>query len=385
VPYAELKPHIPQRALVFDDLRVLFVPVPKASCTAILWMLAELSGLDEDRFAQSLGREVTPELTIHDMSRWPDEHKLGVREPGDLEEPLTGEGWLRFTVVRNPFRRLWSAWQSKVLLAEPQFIDKFSDQPWYPHSVDSAEGVLDSFRAFLDALGSDPELGRADVHWAPQVGLIGHPEFALDHVGRVEQLDDTLDRLRRHVEASGRTMPQMRRANVTPLPYADELFTKADVEVLEETYADDLETFGYDLPPGAALDAPCSEAWLDAVRRALPVVGELRGRNTRIHDLERHQATTRAELRETIAQQRSRAERIQARLEARTAEFTLLRKDRNALRQLRREELRERQRLQRQLESARGQLESMRASLSWRVTGPLRWIRKLLPVRSRGR
>ena len=45
---------------------------------------------------------------------------------------LTEEGWLRFSVVRDPAPRLWSAWQSKLLLREPRFLDGFRREALVP-------------------------------------------------------------------------------------------------------------------------------------------------------------------------------------------------------------------------------------------------------------
>jgi hypothetical protein len=193
--------HVIKRGVVFERLRVLYVPVPKAGCTAMLWALAQASFLREGDFVGSVGGEVTRALTIHDMSRWPEAFRYGSRTPEDRQALLDADGWFRFTVVRNPFRRLWSAWQSKILQAEPQFIRKFSSQTWFPETVDGSAGeILKAFRDFLAAIHENPELLRSDVHWAPQVDLIEYDQIPYDHVGRVEAMDQTVDHLRRHLQ-----------------------------------------------------------------------------------------------------------------------------------------------------------------------------------------
>ena len=37
--------HVAQRTVVLPQHRVLFLPMPKAGCTSVLWLLAELAGL----------------------------------------------------------------------------------------------------------------------------------------------------------------------------------------------------------------------------------------------------------------------------------------------------------------------------------------------------
>jgi len=65
VPFSR---HVDQRTVVLPELRVLFLPVPKAGCTTLLWLLADLAGLPLERFAKSTLPEVSPALTVHDMS-----------------------------------------------------------------------------------------------------------------------------------------------------------------------------------------------------------------------------------------------------------------------------------------------------------------------------
>ena len=340
--------HVLQRGIVFDNLRILYVPVPKAGCTALLWSLAGLAGLEESTFAHSAGREVSRALTIHDLSRWPESFRFGERSPEDRERLLAADDWLCLTVARHPFRRLWSAWQSKVLLAEPQFIEKYSSQPWFPGPVRSAPDVLKSFREFLDALEHDPDLVHSDVHWAPQIDVIEHPQVSYDHLGRVEKLDETLDRIREHLRDNEKAvLPDLPRTNVSTLPYADELFTESDIRFLAEIYADDMRVFGYPPPNGEALRDTVPGSWMEAVDATVSALKELRHRNERVGDLHHLLNAKQKDLR-AMTRRKQREEK------------------------LRREEHGRNQRLQERLRKAMVQLQHMRNSRTWRYTAPLR-------------
>ena len=113
--------------------------------------------------------EVSTALTVHDMSRWPPEHRLRRTSRAERDALLREDGWLRFTLVRDPATRLWSAWQSKLLLREPRFVDAFGEAPWFPRIPSAAGDLVEDFRRFVAAVGR----GEAtDVHWAVQRDLI---------------------------------------------------------------------------------------------------------------------------------------------------------------------------------------------------------------------
>jgi Sulfotransferase family len=372
---SSLAPHILNRAIVFEDLKVFYVPVPKASCTAILWALAKLSGLDEDTFLGSFGREVSRSLTIHDMNAWPDNFRFGKLSVERQQEVMAEDGWLRFTAVRHPFRRLWSAWQSKILLGEPQFTEKFSDEPWYPDTVRSSGDVFKMFREFVQQLAETPELVRADVHWAPQVELIDHKKVSYDHIGRVEKLGESIDLLRDHVRnINGVELPELGRENVTPIPYIDQLFEESDVEILGKAYADDLREFDYDPPKKEALTGPVPSEWMAAVDVVAPALSELRLRNERVGDLQVLFRDKRVELNSRISFMRDKVQNQKARIQDQAQRNAQARQRNEQLARLRKEQQERNERLVNRVRTAENNLEKMRNSLSWRVTKPLRTV-----------
>ena len=140
---------------------MLFLPVPKAGCTSVLWLLAEMAGLDAEQFARSPLPEVSPALTVHDMNVWGAGRRLGDFEGAERDRVLTEDGWLRFSLVRHPGTRLWSAWQSKLLLREPRFVEELGDAPWFPRVPDDPAHVVEDFRRFVAALPGGRRRGRA--------------------------------------------------------------------------------------------------------------------------------------------------------------------------------------------------------------------------------
>jgi len=254
--------HVLQRTVVLPELRIVFLPIPKAGSTSVLWLLAELAGLPAERFERSATPEVSPALTVHDMALWEPEHRLAEHSEDERERILLEDGWLRFCVVRHPAPRLWSAWQSKLLLREPAFAGAFAGAPWYPRVPERAADLIEDFRRFVAAL---PGGTADDVHWAVQHDLAS--QLPLTHVGRVEQLPDTLALLRAHVP--DRPWPgRLRQENRTAVPMPADAFDEASAAVLAEHFAADFRAYGY----GAPAPAQAADRWEERVEPLIPLL-----------------------------------------------------------------------------------------------------------------
>ncbi len=84
----------------------------------------------------------------------------------------------RFTFVRDPYARVLSAYQDKIMGRSPQFTRHF---PQY------AGGQTPSFAEFCRALQDG--LLYKDAHWAPQTSLLLLPPDRFDLIGRVETFE----------------------------------------------------------------------------------------------------------------------------------------------------------------------------------------------------
>ena len=278
--------HVELRTIVLPEFRVVFLPIPKAGCTSVLWLLADLLEIPRELFAFSTLPEVSPSLTVHDMSLWGAGRRLADFGGEERERVLGEAGWLRFTVVRHPAKRLWSAWQSKLLLREPRFVQQFGDEAWFPKPPEDPSDIIDDFQRFVAAL---PETGLLDVHWAVQDEL--SRQLPLDHIGRVEELDQTLARLAEHL---GRDLPiQQQRENRTALPLPAAAFDDGTQATIEEVYRVDFERFGYN-PSSAPAEGLGDEEWRSAASPLMQLLRDTIDRNARIgqlHDVARRVQT----------------------------------------------------------------------------------------------
>jgi Sulfotransferase family len=297
-------------AVVFDDLRLAYVPVPKAASTTILGALFEVAGLRSEDRLRSRKLEVTRALTVHDRLQWGAGHQLAGRGAIELESILRSDEWFRFTVVREPVRRIWSAWVTKVLVRNPLFVLMYGGEDLFPAPPSTARDVIESFRRFVAALPHRPEW--SDPHWSPQADLLGLPEIAYSHVGRVEQLDRTVAEVSSYMRRRGSTLPTLRVENRSFLPFSYGLFDPMAHEASVRWTARDCEAFGYEsLPyPNGEPDS----RWYGAVEANIPALRTLIEHNERFLDLWRLLTATESE------QSRARAP---ARHRARTARATV--------------------------------------------------------------
>ena len=298
-PFAD---HVQRRTIVLADERLLFLPMPKTGGTSILWLLAEIGGIPPERFAQSALPEVSPALTVHDMSLWGRGHRLADYEGAERDRVLGEEGWLRFTIVRHPAPRLWSAWQSKLLLREPRFVTTFGEEPWFPRPPEEPADLVEDFRRFVAALPGGPE----DAHWAVQRQL--EAQLPLTHVGRLERLNETLAVLRAHLSREVQLPAVAENRTVVPLPPG--AYDDASRAVLHDYYRDDFEHYGYE-PVEAAEDDDAFARWEAAVAPLLPVLRDAIDKNARIgqlHRIARHAQVVERQLESTIARKTGRAQ-----------------------------------------------------------------------------
>ena len=274
--------HVVQAAVVFDDFRLVYVPVPKAGSTAILWALAGLAGLSSEDFARSRKLEVTRSLAVHDMSIWGSSHQLAGRTSTEIEWILGSDEWFRISVVREPVRRLWSAWVSKVLMRDPRFVTAFGAEEWFPQQPASSTDVIESFRRFVHILPRRPADWH-DPHWLSQADLIGTADLEYAHLGRAERLHETVAILRDYVASRGHGLSPVERRNPSLLPFVPGLLDPSALDACNLWVARDREAFGYGLA-SAAEDGPDGR-WHAVVEANLPAIQAIAERNERIADL----------------------------------------------------------------------------------------------------
>lgn len=295
----QLPPH-KTACYVMPRWRAVYVSVNKAACTALKWLVADVQEESRERFHRSLSREVSRTMTIHRRSLWQNTPMAKWMTDEELAAISPEDGWFIFGVVRHPTARLFSAWQSKLLLREPWWwVDEFGEESWFPRVPANGDEVVEDFTRFVRAIEQNPEQRVfRNRHFAPQHGLLAVDRMPYTRVYRTTEIPQLLQDFERHLRAEGWEGEPLTlaRANETPLKPIRPLFTPEVLEASAELYRKDFEIFGYDDPLPGGIDP------VDTYDPAsIAEVGRLVERSERIHDLAIHGQELKNQMRELKA------------------------------------------------------------------------------------
>ena len=143
----QLPPH-PTSTYVMRRWQAMYVSVNKAACTSLKWLVADLQNERPEKFAKSMSRELTRTMTVHRRNLWK-KTPMAKQLSDEKLATINPEDWFIFAVVRHPTARLFSAWQSKLLLREPRFVEAFGDAEWFPRVPHDPAELVEDFRRFM--------------------------------------------------------------------------------------------------------------------------------------------------------------------------------------------------------------------------------------------
>ncbi|UQS13055.1 sulfotransferase family 2 domain-containing protein [Pseudomonas sp. HS6] len=267
---------------VSDERKLLYIATPKVACTSLKWWFAELEGVAEAVKQLKISSETDPELVIHDtlLAVAP---QLLVRSPEQLEH-VRREGYFSFALVRNPYKRIFSAWQSKILLREPLQVEPYEGQAFVDLPVETLSDVTASFECFLEFLFANERNDFKDAHWTPQYDLLQPDAFSYSAVSKIEDTAALNAALRSHLGEPYISPFSKARANESLIPYLPEFISPRSKSLIDELYAKDFEF--YDYPTSIP---PAKEAFSqEQLTVALKGIELLRGRHQRIGEMRRY-------------------------------------------------------------------------------------------------
>lgn len=236
----------PGNSFVLPKHKVVYMSVTKAACTSMRWMVATLSGEDFERFYRTPVAHQTRMMTVHNRGKWKFTPQLKDLSPAELADISRDRGWFIFAVVRDPWSRLWSAWQSKFLVRHTPYVQEYRHEPWFPRVPDTANDVVEDFRRFVieRPWETHATLSR-DVHFRPQTYSVRPAGVNYTRIYGVTQISELKRDLAEHLDGLGLEADLYTpRANETPLSLTAEVLDNGIRETIEDAYRSDFAEFG---------------------------------------------------------------------------------------------------------------------------------------------
>ncbi|MFT4047460.1 MAG: sulfotransferase family 2 domain-containing protein [Solimonas sp.] len=165
-----------------------------------------------------------------------------VRDLQRMFSPQDFSRYLKFTVVRNPWDRVVSAWHYLRSQDCPP-----GDQQWAAQHLSPYADFGDFVRNGLWR----PEI-RAKHHFRPQVSYLrlpGQNELLVDHICRVETLQQDLDKV---LVALGLPKAPLNRDNASIHHDYRAYYDEQTRAIVAEHYREDIAAFGYGFEPREA-------------------------------------------------------------------------------------------------------------------------------------
>ena len=220
--------------------KILYFETPKAACTTIKSLLRDLCGAPPMEYPVGAHRESRRDMFIHIRSNVPVPSLLDLDEQTQ-RHVLTAPDFLRFSIVRNPYTRLVSAWRNKIMLCEPGYEHIYRKLMGDMPSLHSKK-IL-AFEQFLRFIENEPDLRSCNAHWRRQVDLLLYPAIPYTHIGKLEQLPMTMDLIGKHLGAAKPLRAGRSNSTVGGGRDPIDAATAARIYAL---YAEDFEAFDYD-------------------------------------------------------------------------------------------------------------------------------------------
>ena len=204
--------------------------------------------------------------------------------------------YFRFAVVRNPYKRIFSAWQSKLLLREPLQIRTYHKCDFLQIPIENGGDISRAFESFLEHVASREMPNYWDVHWTPQASLLRPDLISYTKLVQIENVQELRSAL---TERIGPEIPDpfaTRSMNESLIPYLPEFISERAAELIRLLYAQDFNIFKYDIHKPEAKEKFTTEQ----LKIALKAIGLIRGRHQRLTEIRTERDDQIANLNQTL-------------------------------------------------------------------------------------
>ena len=220
--------------------RILYTETPKPACTTIKHILRDLSQAPPLKYEIGPLHESRRDMFIHVRANVPLPSLVDLNNDTQ-EQVLRDSAFFRFCIVRNPYSRVISAWRNKVIQCEPGYELLYERLTGTPPPLEGKP--TPSFSTFLRFLQTEQDLDACNPHWQRQAAHVLFSAIRYTHIGKLENLPETLSKLQSHLGTSvSLTLPNKNRS-ASDVRYS--CLTQSTAELIYHMYKDDFTTFQY--------------------------------------------------------------------------------------------------------------------------------------------
>jgi hypothetical protein len=208
------------REYYFPTSDVFYSQLSKNASTTLLTMFMQLEG--------------------HDITHVWDQRIIRRKYRADKQHAAVASSRIKLLVLRNPARRIMSAWLDKFFMVS----SSVNLERWElitSGDVEAATRMEESFSRFLDSLLTEPKNLEVDIHLFPQSRCIRDLSFYTHIVGmkEVSELPNALGLVRTSEQVKHE--PRAAIKNSTPANVFQALSTSDNLAKIEKIYHEDFE------------------------------------------------------------------------------------------------------------------------------------------------
>ena len=230
------------------NARVLYVPSTKVASSTMRLLLAEANGTFRPELIPYLdGPTISVDQSVHNKMINGLIH-MELLPAGKQSEMKHSADWWRVGAVRNPYARLYSAWENRILFRAPGQV---LPAAWDACADVEDDGKIDlgaSYKQFVRVLASHPEFFGPDSHFKSQAAHFDLTPIELTHLVRLDQsgaLQQFADDLGQRV---GKLLRPRRLNEGLGLSYRD-VTDGETARLIEDVFAEDFLRFGFASEP----------------------------------------------------------------------------------------------------------------------------------------
>jgi hypothetical protein len=241
---ASLNARLLHGSFVSTRHRYVYIEIPKAACTTMKYFIAALERASCQLERMPYLRETKPNMLIHQRQFVGIPTVLELKG-SDVDALFSGESdYFVFALVRNPYSRLVSAFESKIRLGEPG-MREVTGRRWAAAS--EGADVREAFAAFVR---SDLEVlvsNALEHHFISQHRLLMRPLIPYTKIFQVERFKEFEAAFFAHLRSRGAdVIPDFKDSNRSFYPDWRHYYDRETAERVQDFFEADFEGYGYD-------------------------------------------------------------------------------------------------------------------------------------------